>query len=391
MAFKRPKARILERTITAGNGPYTTTTIDTSYNRFSSFMSVGDTTEGYVVEPGVAFWTGILTYSAANQITLTTVEETTGTFGAGTKEIGSGPMAARSALPQDIAGAIATGGSSTAYTVTSFRVYDTLVRLNGNMIAFTPHTTSTNAAGADVTLSVDGLAAKSIRSQSGVPLPGGSLIAGTPYIALYNNSDAVFYLHNTTNPYSIPLGGGLDYWGATAPSSVFALAQGQAISTTTFATLFALFGTTYNTGGEPGGTFRIPDKIGRVSAMVDTSSTRISSSYFGGNPANRGAVGGLESNTLSVLQMPVHSHANTLGDTGHFHDSFGGNTARSYGNVGNGGAVVTGIQLNNGDDGVAVTDTKVTGMTITNASNGSGNAHNNVQPTIVCNYIIRVL
>lgn len=98
MAFVRPKARILERTATAGNGPYTVSgAVDLSYNAFSSFMSVGDTTYASVVEPNVAMWTGIVTYSAANQITLTTVEESKGTFGSGTKEIFAGPLAARQA------------------------------------------------------------------------------------------------------------------------------------------------------------------------------------------------------------------------------------------------------------------------------------------------------
>jgi len=32
-----------------------------------------------------------------------------------------------------------------------------------------------------------------------------------------------------------------------------------------------------------------------------------------------------------------------------------------------------------------------TGITITNANAGGGNAHNNVQPTIICSYIVRIL
>jgi hypothetical protein len=35
-------------------------------NRFSASMSVGDTTVGAVAEPGVAFKSDILTYSATN-------------------------------------------------------------------------------------------------------------------------------------------------------------------------------------------------------------------------------------------------------------------------------------------------------------------------------------
>ena len=172
-----------------------------------------------VVEPGVAFWSGIVTLSATNEITLTSVEETKGTFGAGTKEIFACYLASRSAFPDDISGAIVTGGTSTAYTVTSHRVYDTLSRLDGNLIAFTPHTTN----GAIVTLNVDGVGAKPLRPSPGVELQSNVLLQGTPYLALYNHSDDAFYLHGLgANTYGIPLGCGMDFWLPTAPSSAFA-------------------------------------------------------------------------------------------------------------------------------------------------------------------------
>src|ERR1051326_5532262 len=94
MARIRAKARILERTTTSGNGPYALAgAADASYNTFASLCAIGDTIEVTVVEPGVAFWSGLATYSAANQITLTTVDETKGSFGSGTKEIFAGPLA----------------------------------------------------------------------------------------------------------------------------------------------------------------------------------------------------------------------------------------------------------------------------------------------------------
>src|SRR5690348_2284232 len=59
----------------------------------------------------------------------------------------------------DIAGAIVTAGTSTGYTVSSNQGFDTLAHLNGQVIAFTPHT----ANGATVTLNVDSLGAKPLR------------------------------------------------------------------------------------------------------------------------------------------------------------------------------------------------------------------------------------
>jgi hypothetical protein len=71
--------------------------VDTSFNAFSASMAVGDTTFGFVVEPGVAFKSGILTYSASNEITIdSTLGESKGTFSAGgTKEVAMGLYAGR--------------------------------------------------------------------------------------------------------------------------------------------------------------------------------------------------------------------------------------------------------------------------------------------------------
>lgn len=70
-----------------------------------------------------------------------------------------GGMAAVAKYRDDISGKLATAGTSTAYTITSNQVFDTLAHMDGAMIAFSPHTTS----GAAPTLNVDGLGAKPLR------------------------------------------------------------------------------------------------------------------------------------------------------------------------------------------------------------------------------------
>ena len=136
-------------------------------------------------------------------------------------------MAATAKYRDDIGGAIVTGGTSTAYTMSSFQTFDSLAHMNGTMLAFTPHATS----GAIVTLNVDGLGAKPLRSSPSVELLAGTLIQGTPYVATYSNSDAVWYLRSFYgNPYNVPLAGGMDFWGTTVPNSSFAFPAGQAIS-----------------------------------------------------------------------------------------------------------------------------------------------------------------
>jgi microcystin-dependent protein len=289
-------------------------------------------------------------------------------------------MAATAKYRDDIAGAIVTGGTSTAYSLSSFEVFDTLSHLNGQMIAFTPHTTN----GATVTLNVDSLGAKPLRTSPGMELLSGTIIQGTPYVAVYNNLDGAFYLQGFYgNPYNVPLAAGMDYWGSTAPNSSFVFPIGQAISRTTYATLFALMGTTYG-NGDGSTTFNLPDKTGRVSAMREATATRLTSTYFGGDSTQLGAVGtSSEKHTLAPSEIPAHSHPNTLNDPGHLHTFQQGQTINGY--SGGGG---TALQFNLG----ANTSANTTGITINNANNtGGGNPHAIVQPTIVCNYIIRII
>ena len=169
-------------------------------------------------------------------------------------------MASTAAFRDDIAGAIVTGGTSTAYTVTSYQIFSALTALSGQVVAFSPHTTSTGTC----TLNVDSLGAKPLRSAPSVELPAGTLVQGTPYLALYNNSDGAFYLQGFfANPYTIPIGGMIDFTGSAAPNSSFVLPFGQAISRTTYATYFTMVSTTYGVG-DGSTTFNIPDLRGRM-------------------------------------------------------------------------------------------------------------------------------
>jgi microcystin-dependent protein len=300
-------------------------------------------------------------------------------------------MAATAKYRDDITGAIVTAGTSTAYTVSSYQVFDTPAHLNGQMIAFTPHTTN----GATVTLNVDTLGAKPLRTAPGVELPAGTIIQGTPYIATYNNGDGAFYLQGFYgSPYLIPLGAGIDYWGATTPNSSFALAKGQPVSRTTYATLFSLFGTTYGSG-DGSTTFNLPDKTGRVSAMQEATATRLTSTYFGGNSTALGAVGGGESQTLTLGQLPTgiaSSGSNSIavnpgGNSGLFVPT----STAGWTGVGSGvGGNATPFTNNPGSVSYTAIFSGSNSISVT-SNNTSGAAHRTVQPTIVCNYIIRII
>jgi microcystin-dependent protein len=295
-------------------------------------------------------------------------------------------MAATAKYRDDIAGAIVTTGTSTAYAVLSYQGFDTLAHLSGQMIAFTPHVT--NAA--TVTLNVDVLGAKPLRTAPGIELAAGVIIQGTPYTALYNDTDGAFYLQGVFgNPWSIPIAGGLDYWASTAPNSSFAFPVGQAISRTTYSALFALVGTIYGTG-DGSTTFNLPDKRGRVSATVDGTGRLTSASM---SSVTLGGLGGAETHVLTVAEIPSHSHSNTLSDPGHSHansvgqiqsgSNFLGNVSSAASAGGNNGSPLN-------SQGIII-GTSGTGMSLNNASAGGSNAHVNVQPTITnfCSFLVR--
>lgn len=299
-----------------------------------------------------------------------------------------GAMAAVAKYRDDIAGAIVTAGTSTAYTVASFQGFDSLAHLSGQMIAFTPHATN----GAAPTLNVDGLGAKPLRMSPNVAPQSNVLIQGTPYVALYSASDGAFYVQGIGgNAYGIPLGAGMDFWGTTAPSSAFAFPFGQAISRTTYASLFTLLGTTYGVG-DGSTTFNLPDKRGRVSATPD--------SMGGGSDPNRltgsasmaasrnsiGGVGGESGHTLSSAEMPVHSHSTNVSDPGHTH-SIGGVLAT---NGTNSAAPAGGPSFTVAGGSVTIAPAQ-TNIAVSINNTGSGGAHENMPPTILCNYIIRII
>lgn len=177
------------------------------------------------------------------------------------------------------------------------------------------------------------------------------------------NADTVDGYH--ASQLMTPIGSIMDYGGATAPTG-WLLCYGQAISRTTYAALFAVLGTTYGVG-DGSTTFNVPDLRGRVVAGQDdmggTSANRLTGTSGSVDGDILGGTGGAETHTLSAAEMPVHSHQQI----------FTAGTSGSYGMVDSGAASSSGT--NRGNTGNA----------------GSGSAHNNVQPTIILNKIIRAL
>jgi microcystin-dependent protein len=286
----------------------------------------------------------------------------------------------------DISGSILTTGTSTAFAVSSNQVFDTLAHMDGAMVSFRMHTT--NGSGG-VTLNVDGLGAKPLVITFGRDLPAASLIAYTIYKATYNASDQVWYLHGFYDlPWLVPVGGLLPYISTSgAPNSSFVQPYGQALSRTTYATLYSLVGTAYG-AGDGSTTFNIPDLRGRVpianDAIGGVAAGRVTTAGAGFDGTAYGATGGSQNKTLGITEIPAHNHGVT--DT-HQH----GFTYATQGGIAGGGAVtvVTQIQQSGQATGVQTTATNTGSITTQNA--GGGTAFPLMQPSIVLNYILRVI
>jgi microcystin-dependent protein len=126
--------------------------------------------------------------------------------------------------------------------------------------------------------------------------------------------------------------------------------EGQAISRTTYAALFAEIGTAYGEG-DKAATFNVPDFRERVPVGA-------------GGALPRGARGGEATHVLTVPEMPSHGHSTHV-----VYSEPGGHI---------GGAVL--MRDNFVDFGEA---------DIPTSAAGGGGAHNNMQPYTVCNVWIK--
>jgi microcystin-dependent protein len=157
--------------------------------------------------------------------------------------------------------------------------------------------------------------------------------------------------------FSVSSGFILPFGGGTAPSG-WLECDGAAVSRSTYSDLFAIIGTIYG-AGDGSTTFNLPDLQGRVIMGQ------------GGNTANRtptdleniGDTFGSQTHTLTVNEMPPHNHSMT----------FQASSTNSFGN-----------DLRNGDN-----DEYTTTVRLSTNKTGGGLAHNNIQPSIVINYLIK--
>jgi microcystin-dependent protein len=135
--------------------------------------------------------------------------------------------------------------------------------------------------------------------------------------------------------------------GSSGPDG-YLICDGSLYNATDYPNLFSVIGYTY--GGSTG-QFNVPNLKGRVPVGIDGSQSEFNV---------LGEVGGEKTHTLTINEMPAHTH--------------------SYQNQPNSHQVAVSLTTTGTADDVNIDQT--TGST------GGSQAHNNLQPYIVLNYII---
>lgn len=155
-----------------------------------------------------------------------------------------------------------------------------------------------------------------------------------------------------------PIGTIKMYGGKTAPDG-YMFANGQAISRTTYSDLFAIYGTTFG-AGDGSTTFNLPNLNGRTPVGLKASDSDFNTI---------GKTGGEKTHTLTQNELAAHRHG------------FQG-----------GAALFT--QPDQGVKGLGPGPYWVEGVgaiTTTSTDGGANQPHNNMQPYMVLNYIIKVI
>ena len=158
----------------------------------------------------------------------------------------------------------------------------------------------------------------------------------------------------------LPIGAVLNWFADVIPNN-WLLCNGQEISRTDYAELFSVLSTKYGTGNGST-TFNLPDLQGRATVGKSSSDTDFNV---------LGKTGGEKAHKLVVNEIPAHQHYIGAGTTK--------NEATGYG-LGKTDSFTNRVMVDK--------EVGVTGDSKTQAIGGS-KVHNNLQPYMTCNFIIK--
>ena len=177
----------------------------------------------------------------------------------------------------------------------------------------------------------------------------------------WNETDtsSTAFILNKPSITAAPTGTVSAFAGSAAPTG-YALCDGSAVNRTAQAALFSVIGTTYGIG-DGSTTFNLPDLRGRVVAGLGESLLGATADTLG---ENNGLIADTKEHLLTAAQSGLPAHSHTQGASG---PNLSGPIE----------------SLSGGSSGGRYTSTG------TVAAQPASSAHNNVQPTIILNYIIK--
>ena len=275
--------------------------------------------------------------------------------------------------------------ASTGLTGGGTLAADRTISLTGQALAL--H--NLNAAGLVTRTGADAITSRVIAvSGNGIAVANSNGVSGNPTLSLDIGTGAtqVAAGNHTHADYSTPPGAIHAYGGASAPSG-YLLCNGAAVSRTTYAALFSAIGTNYGVG-DGSTTFNVPNLQGRVPVGLSAADAEFDV---------RGETGGAKTHTLASNEIPAHVH---LVDPPNSTTTTNGSHTHSYNDQYRGTTVSDDADDRNVASSTLNDAARTTGSggshthtldipAFNSGSSGGGAAHNNLQPYLVVNYIIK--
>jgi len=194
-----------------------------------------------------------------------------------------------------------------------------------------------------------------------------------------------------THAGGMPIGASVDFWGTVAPAG-WVFANGQSLSRTSYALLFAVLSTTY--GAPDANTFRVPNRCESVAVGRATMGGAATVSVRGMQLIPNISVLGTR---IGHQDLETHAHTLNLTDPGHTHPVSDPGHSHVYafpilvGSPGIASGPDLVLTVGPADTSVSASNTAVigsfTGITASVAENGTGDM-GNIPPALVCNVIL---
>jgi microcystin-dependent protein len=234
-----------------------------------------------------------------------------------------------------------------------------------------------NSAGTDIVTATNYM--------TGATFPSPTL-TGTPVAPTASAGTNTTQIATTAFVQAAALTGEIKMWGVSSAPTGYLLCNGAAVSRTTYAALYAVYGTTFGVG-DGSTTFNVPDFSGKMPIGVNGTYTLAST-------------GGAATTTISSSNLPSHTHTfsatsgSMSANASHQHGVLGsaGYHYVADGGQNNGGSASNPFSLGSENYGNYTTSQNLDhthSVSGTTGSTGSGTAATTISPYLGIYYIIK--